>query len=446
MSRSGAGGPQITVMRGRVIKAGRAAGQALVSAVPIGFLGGVDPDSGIVLEPGHPLQGRSVSGKVLVFPTGKGSTVGSYTILRLARSGHAPAAIVNSQSEAIVAVGAIIADIPMVDQVDISRIQDGDWVTVEDGVITVEHRPPGQRPATTAAGDAHPGLAFGVPDTLSDPSEARSELIFLKLGGSLLTDKSRPRALRADVLRRLAGEIAEALSLRPGLRLLIGHGGGSYAHVVASQYGTRSGVSSPADWHGYAATARAASELNHIVVEALADAGLPVLPVQPSASALCRDGELRALDDRPLRAALEHGLVPVVHGDVALDEVRGGTVISTEEIFRWLAPRLHPQRVLLVGEVAGVLTVDPAYGEGGQVIPEITQQNLPELAQALGGARGTDVTGGMLAKVTQMLELLETTPVLAEVQVVSGLVPGLVRSCLADPQVRTGTRITRSVQ
>jgi predicted aconitase with swiveling domain len=133
---------QTVVLQGRVIKTGRGEGTALVSRVPVGFLGGVDPDSGVVLEPGHPLQGRSISGKVLVFPTGKGSTVGSYTILRLARGGHAPVAIVNSQSEAIVAVGAIISDIPMVDQVNIDLIQDGDWVIVEDGAVIV--RRPGQ--------------------------------------------------------------------------------------------------------------------------------------------------------------------------------------------------------------------------------------------------------------------------------------------------------------
>jgi len=129
--------PGTVVLSGRVIKSGRGAGLALVSRDPVGFLGGVDPETGIVLEPGHPLQGRSVAGTVLVFPTGKGSTVGSYTILRLARSGHAPVAMVNAQSEAIVAVGAIIADIPMVDQVDIGLIQDGDWVIVEDEVVTV---------------------------------------------------------------------------------------------------------------------------------------------------------------------------------------------------------------------------------------------------------------------------------------------------------------------
>jgi uncharacterized protein len=130
------------VLRGRVIKSGRAAGPALVSREPVGFLGGVDPDTGSVIEPGHPLQGQSVAGKVLVFPTGKGSTVGSYTILRLARSGHAPVAIVNARSEAIVAVGAIIAEIPMVDQVEIGLIQDGDWVSVEDGVVLVTRSGP----------------------------------------------------------------------------------------------------------------------------------------------------------------------------------------------------------------------------------------------------------------------------------------------------------------
>jgi hypothetical protein len=121
----------------RTIRAGRAEGPALVSPAPIGFLGGVDPDTGVVLEPGHPLQGKSVKGTVLVFPTGKGSTVGSYTILRLVKSGAGPVAIVNAESEAIVAVGAIIGDIPMVDRVDIDQIHDGDWVVVDGETVTV---------------------------------------------------------------------------------------------------------------------------------------------------------------------------------------------------------------------------------------------------------------------------------------------------------------------
>jgi predicted aconitase with swiveling domain len=125
-------------IQGRTIKGGKGKGVALVSQEPIGFLGGVDPETGIVVERGHPLEGQSISGRVLVFPTGKGSTVGSYTLYRLAKSHLAPAAIVNAQSEAIVAVGAIIADIPMADQVDIAQIATGDHVTVEDGVVTID--------------------------------------------------------------------------------------------------------------------------------------------------------------------------------------------------------------------------------------------------------------------------------------------------------------------
>lgn len=121
----------------RIICSGRAEGPALVSSAPIGFLGGVNPETGIVLEPGHPLQGQSVKGTVLVFPTGKGSTVGSYTILRLARSGAGPVAIVNAESEAIVAIGAIIGDIPMVDMVDIKQIENGDWVVVDGDKVIV---------------------------------------------------------------------------------------------------------------------------------------------------------------------------------------------------------------------------------------------------------------------------------------------------------------------
>jgi predicted aconitase with swiveling domain len=125
------------VLRGRVIKSGTAEGIALVSAQPIGFLGGVDPETGVVIEPGHPLQDQSVAGRVLVFPTGKGSTVSSYTLYRMARAGTAPVAIINAESEAIVAVGAIISDIPMVDQVEIAHFRTGDWVRVELDRVTV---------------------------------------------------------------------------------------------------------------------------------------------------------------------------------------------------------------------------------------------------------------------------------------------------------------------
>jgi uncharacterized protein len=121
----------------RVIKSGVAEGEALVSSDPIGFLGGVDGTTGIVTERGHPLEGQCVAGKVLVFPTGKGSTVGSYVLYQLAAESVAPSAIINAESEPIVAVGAIISEIPMVDHVSVLAIETGDWVRVEGDCVTV---------------------------------------------------------------------------------------------------------------------------------------------------------------------------------------------------------------------------------------------------------------------------------------------------------------------
>jgi len=125
-------------LRGRVIKQGHAEGKALVSRQPIGFFGGVDPETGLIVESTHELEGESVSGRILVFPQGKGSTVGSYTLYRLRKKGLAPAGIINAQSEAIVAVGAIIADVPMVDRIDISQIGTGDAVTINGALVEID--------------------------------------------------------------------------------------------------------------------------------------------------------------------------------------------------------------------------------------------------------------------------------------------------------------------
>jgi len=125
------------VLTGRIIKHGHAQGVALVSTEPISFFGMVDAETGIVIEKDHPLAGQCIGGRVLVFPTGKGSTVGSYSLYRLAKAGLAPVAIVNAESETIVAVGAIISGIPMVDQVDVGQIQTGDTVIVDGACVSV---------------------------------------------------------------------------------------------------------------------------------------------------------------------------------------------------------------------------------------------------------------------------------------------------------------------
>jgi uncharacterized protein len=124
-------------LKGRIIYKGKAEGEALVTSMPISFYGGVDPNSGVVIEKGHELQGISIKGKVLVFPQGKGSTVGSYTLYRLKKNGAAPAAMINRETETIVAVGAIISEIPFVDKVDVSKIKTGNKVGIENDTITI---------------------------------------------------------------------------------------------------------------------------------------------------------------------------------------------------------------------------------------------------------------------------------------------------------------------
>ncbi len=124
-------------LKGRVIYKGTAEGEALTTMQPISFYGGVDPNTSEVLEKGHDLQGKNVKGKILVFPNGKGSTVGSYTLYRMKKNGTAPLAIINKDCETIIAVGAIISEIPCVDHVDIAKIKTGDVVRVNNDAVTV---------------------------------------------------------------------------------------------------------------------------------------------------------------------------------------------------------------------------------------------------------------------------------------------------------------------
>ncbi len=125
-------------LKGRTISKGVAEGEALTTSQPISFYGGVDPDTGIIIEKGHELEGKKVKGKILVFPNGKGSTVGSYTLYRMKRNDTAPAGILNKECETVVAVGAIISEIPCIDEIDLSKIKTGDVVRLENDTVRIE--------------------------------------------------------------------------------------------------------------------------------------------------------------------------------------------------------------------------------------------------------------------------------------------------------------------
>ena len=125
-------------MKGRTISPGKASGKAIVTTEPIGFYGGIDIKTGLVIEKGHPLEGKSVKDKILVFPCGKGSTVGSYVIYGIKKNGVAPIGIINKETETIVATGVILAGIPCVDKIDIDKIKDGDMISLDADKAIVE--------------------------------------------------------------------------------------------------------------------------------------------------------------------------------------------------------------------------------------------------------------------------------------------------------------------
>ncbi len=265
-------------------------------------------------------------------------------------------------------------------------------------------------------------------------------LTLVKLGGSLITDKTRPHTPRPEVLARLAEEIASARRIQPDLRLLLGHGSGSFGHVPAQKYGTRQGVHTPAEWLGFVEVWRQAAALNRLVMTALYAADIPAISFPPSASVIATGGQVASWDLSSLTAALDAGLLPVIYGDVVFDYILGGTILSTEDLFTHLVPLLRPARILLAGLEAGVWADYPACT---RLIPEITPANYPQLAAVLGGSHATDVTGGMASKVRQALDWVQAVPGL-EVCIFSAVSPGSLQAALLDAPLGTIIRNTNA--
>ncbi len=262
-----------------------------------------------------------------------------------------------------------------------------------------------------------------------------NQLQFLKLGGSLITHKNIPNTARLEVLTRLAQEIAQARQENPQLKLILGHGSGSFGHVAGRHYGTRQGVHTEQEWFGFVRVWQAAQALNRLVMDVLADAKLPAIALSPLASILARSGRVAMWELAPLRSALQAGLIPVVYGDVIFDEALGGTILSTEDLFTFLAHQLHPRRILLAGIDEGVWEVYPVCT---RLISDITPQNIATIAKSFGESAVADVTGGMASKVQLNLELASEIPEL-EILIFSGNTPGNVPLALGGAQI--GTRI-----
>lgn len=273
---------------------------------------------------------------------------------------------------------------------------------------------------------------------ITDRPAVSPDLVIVKLGGSLITDKRADATARTEVIERLAREIAAARGeLRE--RLVVGHGSGSFGHVAAKRYGLerglrRDGATSPPI--GAAVTQDAAGRLHRIVVDALLRAGVPAFSVAPSSTFLADGGRLVRGFVEPLAAALDEGLVPVVYGDVVADRSMGMSICSTESAIRYLVRRLR-RRGLCVARLLWLGETDGIYDRRGETVARIDRKSYRDVRRLIGAPSGTDVTGGMLLR----LETARSEARLGiESLIFDGRRPGSLEAALLGREVG-GTRV-----
>lgn len=220
-----------------------------------------------------------------------------------------------------------------------------------------------------------------------------SEQILLKLGGSVVTDKQSGGGIDRAALAAIAATLGEA-----GFAGAVVHGAGSCGHPEAHRYGLARGADRSTRI-GIPVTHEAVASLNRAVVAALRNEGLDAVGIHPLAACTAEDGRIASFEDEPLRLLLGLGCVPVLHGDVVMDRIRGACIVSGDQLVGYLAPRLGLSRVGLVTDVPGVL------GPDGTVVQRVSRDGSGSLA--LGASLGTDVTGGMGGKVAELLRLAD---------------------------------------
>jgi isopentenyl phosphate kinase len=263
------------------------------------------------------------------------------------------------------------------------------------------------------------------------------DLFLLKLGGSLITDKAREETPRREVIARLAGEIAQAITgAKTRFSLVVAHGSGSFGHVAARRHDVGRGPLSAEQLAGACATQERAAALHRIVAAALIESGVPAFSIAPSSCVVAAAGRPVEIAVEPLLLALRRGLVPVLYGDVVLDREWGASICSTERLFRLLARPLQGgdfkiRRAVWLGETDGL------WDAAGRTVPRVTAASFAAAQEAIGAPAGTDVTGGMRHRLETALELAgQGIPSL----LANGLTPGLLALALRDERV-TGTEV-----
>jgi isopentenyl phosphate kinase len=260
-----------------------------------------------------------------------------------------------------------------------------------------------------------------------------SKLIYIKLGGSLVTDKNTESTAHPAAIKHLAAEIYNFKFANPATQIIVGHGAGSFGHIQAVRNKLHLCAHSSERWAGVLEVAQAVSQLSRIIQQALHLAGLQTKSFHPSESAVCRDKQLISLDTTKIKHALDSQVIPLIHGDICFDETCGASIISTESIFAYISTKLQPTNIYIAGTEPGVYD---SYPEGN-IIPAISTSSKKTYFSNITTSKSPDITGGMKSKVNIMLELIRYYPDIT-VRIFSGTKPGNLTTALTG-QYAMGT-------
>lgn len=264
------------------------------------------------------------------------------------------------------------------------------------------------------------------------------ELILVKLGGSVITNKKREFTPKEGVIRRLAWEIKSARK-KMKAEIILAHGSGSFGHAVAAKYRTKEGMINEDSFTGFPLVADAAALINRIVIKNFLKVGLPVVAFSPLSLISAAGQKVAKVFFDPIEKALDLGFLPVLYGDVIMDSKKGFCIFSSEKLLSILAGRLKDKhariRIIYCGDTDGV------YDERGKTIGEINGKNFSKFEKAITGSAGMDVTGGMIHKIKEALALAGKYRI--ETLIINGTKKGVLGRALLGVRVVRGTTVKR---
>jgi len=227
--------------------------------------------------------------------------------------------------------------------------------------------------------------------------------IILKLGGSVITYKEKSLTPNVEAINRLAHEISRANVLP----LIIVHGGGSFGHPIAKAYRINEGFKDSSQIIGFSKTHQVMTKLNKIVIDALISHNIPAVEVQPSSFIITKSDRIKTMDNKVVKKLFETGFVPVLYGDAVLDSDKGFAILSGDQLFSSLATQLAAERIIVGVDVDGLYMSDPKKAKTAKLVQHITLQELKKMQHKIRGATVTDVTGGMLGKISELIPAVE---------------------------------------